>query len=58
MVKCVKSHLKMYNHDGTTDIHCTIADFLGIYHYVSHTTTEIPQAHVVLAQAKFTNVLT
>ena len=45
MVKCVKSHLKMYDHDGTTDIHCTIANFLGIYHYVSsHTATEIPQA--------------
>ena len=56
MVKSVKSHLKKYKHDGTTNIHSSIADFLRIYHNVPHTTTGIPPVHLVLAQAPRTHL--
>ena len=56
MVKSVKSHLKKYKYDGTTNIHCTIADFLRTYRNVPHTFTGIPPAHLVLAQAPRTHL--
>ena len=56
LVKSVKSHLKKYKLDGTTNVHCTIADFLRTYHNVPHTSTGIPPAHLVLAQAPRTHL--
>ena len=56
MVKSVKSHLQKYKHDGTTNIHSSIADFLRTYRNVPHTTTGIPPAHLVLAQALRTHL--
>ena len=58
MVESVKSYLKKYKCDGTTNynIHCTIADFLRTYRNVPHTTTGILPAQLVLAQAPCTHL--
>ena len=41
MVKSVKFHLNKYKHDGTTNIHSSIANFLRTYYNVPHTITGI-----------------
>ena len=56
MVKSVKTHLKRHKSVGAPNIHHSISDFLMTYRNISHTTTGIAPAHLVLPQAPRTHL--